>query len=539
VVAGRNAVRTAGFAAVLLGMVGLCAGVALTATAAQAPGVPVNPVRPVSAADPAADPSHHFLVLVEGAAQLYGNESEGPVVVGGDVTWGGYQVAPRARPNPYVVPGDSVPAGLVVRGGLDFAGSQADTLAVLNQTNGYFAGLAGADVVPNGGITHVTPPGGNSGTLPAIAVHRAQTEQSMARDPGFDLPALFGTYRTLSGEIASCAGTVTLLDGNGNGPWPGSGVATIRLVPGQNVLNLTVAQLRTLGNLNLANGSAQPGAATLVINVTDGGDYELPVPTLGFQGSAVSAYILWNLATSGTVTLPAGEGDTVWGTVYAPGARLVDLSPANIEGNAVARELAHGSTSADGGEIHDAPFLGTVTPCGDAPTTTTTTPTTTTTTTTEPTTTTTTTGATTSTTTTTTDATTTTTTTDTTDTTTTTTNATTSDTTTTTTNATTTDTTTDATTTTTTTTDATTTDAESTTDLSTTDSATTTTPESGGAVVGTTTLTDHTGGGGSDGGGGAGPGLAGTGSPAAGLVLGGALLVVAGGCLLLVARARR
>lgn len=86
-----------------------------------------------------------------------------------------------------------------------------------------------------------------------------------------------------------------------------------------------------LQDVNLAPGSAQLGDATLVINVADEGDYDWPVPTLSFQGNENARYILWNLASAGTVTLPEEEADTVWGTVYAQDARLADLSPANIE----------------------------------------------------------------------------------------------------------------------------------------------------------------------------------------------------------------
>lgn len=168
--------------AALAGVLSLCTGLVMSASAT--PGVPVNPVRPVSADNAALDPSHHFLVLVEGNAGLYQNESEGTMLVGGDVSWRGYQVVPKSTP--YTVPGDTAPAGLVVRGAIDFAGSSngTRTLAVQQNTNAYLAGLSGATVVPNGGITFVVPTGGDANTRPAIAVHRAQTAASMAPRPG-------------------------------------------------------------------------------------------------------------------------------------------------------------------------------------------------------------------------------------------------------------------------------------------------------------------------------------------------------------------
>jgi choice-of-anchor A domain-containing protein len=385
--------RRLGVTGVVAGLVLVIGGVVVAtpaSVAAPAAATAVNPVRPVAPNDAAADPSHHFLVLVEGDAGLYENETEGTVLVGGDVSWRGYQVTPRSGAAEYTVPGDTAPAGLVVKGMIDFAGSTGGgrTLFVQGGTNAYLANLNNASVVTEGGNTFVVPAGGNANTKPAIDVQHAESEQSIRKDAGFDVPGLFATYRQIAQQMAACPSTLTLLDQNGSGPWPGHGPATIRLVPGQNVLNLTVAQLGTLSNLNLANGSAGLGAANLIINVPDAGDYDWPVPSLGFQGNDNSRHILWNLASTGTVTLPRSEGDTVWGTVYAPNATLVDLSSANIEGNVVVHSLQHGGAgSGSGGEIHDAPFEGTFTPCGEPTTTTTPAPTTTETTTTETTTT--------------------------------------------------------------------------------------------------------------------------------------------------------
>jgi hypothetical protein len=81
--------------------------------------------------------------------------------------------------------------------------------------------------------------------------------------------ALGGVLSLCTGLVMSASATpgvpvnpvwpVSLLDQNGNGLWPGpgNGPATIRLTPGQNVLNLTVAQLASLQNLNLAPGSSR------------------------------------------------------------------------------------------------------------------------------------------------------------------------------------------------------------------------------------------------------------------------------------------
>jgi choice-of-anchor A domain-containing protein len=238
------------------------------AGAAQA-ATPVNPVQPVNPADAAADPSHGFLVLVEGDAGLYQNETEGPVAIGGDVRFRNYRVGLN-NAGSYVIPGESRPVGLVVGGAPGFSGSPAGgTLSVLNNAYAKFGDLSGSTVLPSGG--------GPS---------------------GFDFAGLFTTYRSLNTAIAACPGTVQLTDQNGQNPWNGTDpVATIGLQPGQNVLTLTPAQLSALQGINPRNGSLQPGDAAL--------------PQVSWQGNTPSRHVLWNFTTTGTITLPAGS-PTVW-----------------------------------------------------------------------------------------------------------------------------------------------------------------------------------------------------------------------------------
>jgi choice-of-anchor A domain-containing protein len=349
-----------------------------TAGATQA-AVPVNPVQPVSPGDAAADPSHGFLVLVEGDAGLYQNETEGPVAIGGDVRFRNYRVGLN-NAGSYVIPGEARPVGLVVGGAPDFAGSPAGgSLSVLNNTYAKFGDLSGSTVLPSGGVTLVTPAAGTG----AVSIQTNQPGPSVGGPSGFDFAGLFSTYRSLSTGIAACPGTVRLTDQNGQNPWNGTDpVATIGLQAGQNVLTLTPAQLSALQSINPRNGFLQPGdAAWLIINVEVSGDHTWTVPQVSWQGNTPSRHVLWNFTTTGTITLPPGS-PTVWGTVYAPNAALVDSSSSNIEGNVVVRTLTEGDPgTVDGGEIHYAPFADLVTPCADqpAPTTTTTTTTSTTT----------------------------------------------------------------------------------------------------------------------------------------------------------------
>ncbi|ASR35892.1 hypothetical protein BAY61_13745 [Prauserella marina] len=366
-----------------LAYVVILTGVVPDTTATAQTTVPVNPVRPVAPDDAQADPSHGFLVLVEGDAQLYENEVEGPVAVGGDAGFAAYQVALN-NPGTYVASGDDTVTGLVIGGRPDYPGSPSGgQLNVLSNTYAKIGDLRGSDVIPSGGVTHVVPEGGDEATHPDVSIQTAQSAESVAGDSGFDFASLFSTYRELNATIARCPQTVRLMDQNGQAEWNGTDpVATLGLRPGQNVLTLTPEELANLSTINPDNSGLQPGeAAWLVVNVEVTGDYTWQVPNVSWQGNEPSRHVLWNFTTDGTLTLPEGS-PTVWGTVYAPNARLVDHSSANIEGNVVVRSFQHGgldeagAVSADGGEVHYAPFADLI-QCSDVlPTTSQITPTT-------------------------------------------------------------------------------------------------------------------------------------------------------------------
>lgn len=355
--------------AALLAMIpaGVAAGQPLTA--------PVNPVRPVDPANVRTDPSHGFLVLVEGDANLFENETEGPVAVGGNLRFRQYNVGAN-NPGGYVLPGDTRPTSLVVGGHLDFAGSPSGAvLSVLNSSYAKIGDLSNASVLPSGGVTWAVPAGGTTATRPAVSIQTGEPAGAVGGPSGFDLPSLFTTYRSINAAIAECAQTVTLKDSNGQGDWNGTDpVATLGLQPGQNVLTLTLSQLAHLQSINPLPGALQPGSsAWLVINVIGSGDLTLPMPNVSWQGNGPSQHVLWNVTTAGTITL-APASNTVWGTIYAPNAALVDESSSNIEGNVVVRTITEGDpTSVSGGEIHYAPFADDITPCEPVPTTTTTT----------------------------------------------------------------------------------------------------------------------------------------------------------------------
>ncbi|MGW4112006.1 collagen-binding domain-containing protein [Actinosynnema sp. NPDC004786] len=371
-----------------IGAVGVAAAVALAAAAIgwasddrSALAAVVNPLRPVAPDDVVADPSHGFLVLVEGDASLYENETEGPVAIGGDVRFRVYNAGPN-HPGAYVLPGDTRPTSLVIGGRPLFEESGTGTLRVLDNSYAKIGDLSGASVLPSGGVTHVVPAGGNEGTLPAVQVQTSQPAASVGGPSGFDFPALFALYRGINADVHACAPTVQLRDGNGQNPWNGTDPgATLGLRPGQNVLTLTGAQLDALEYVNPLAGGLQPGdEAWLIVNVQVSGDYTFAPPNVSWQGNAPSTHVLWNFTTSGTITLPE-QSNTVWGTVYAPNATLVDHSSNNIEGAVVVKSLVQGGPvvggGSNGGEIHYAPFVDDLTTCAEPTSTTTTTTTTT------------------------------------------------------------------------------------------------------------------------------------------------------------------
>ena len=337
----RRKLRTGGAiaAATALGSLGLTLGGSATAASTA-----VNPVRPVDATDVQKDPSHGFGVLVSGDAKLTGGESETSMAVGGTLTFGGYNLASKdAGSATYTAPGDTAPTSLVA-GSVDFAGSSG----ILQVDQGMYAKIGGSPAVfPSGGTTGIDAPGSTGDGSPHIVVNSSEPAASVLSSSGFDLPSLFAQYQTLNTQMAALADTVSLQDQNGVTAWNGTDSnVSLTLQPGQNVWNVTAAQLATIQNINL-RGQALGSGAWLVVNVTDSGDIDLKGATNAFQNSPTD--VLWNFTTNGTITLDSGRQFS--GTLYAPNAAVVDSDGQNLEGDLVARELTH-----TGAEIHDRHF---------------------------------------------------------------------------------------------------------------------------------------------------------------------------------------
>ncbi|WP_177154390.1 collagen-binding domain-containing protein [Actinosynnema pretiosum] len=350
-------------------MLALASGVAATQVrpALAEPSAVVNPVRTVDPTDVYRDPAHGFIVLVEQDATLRENEVEGPVAIGGNLSFRDFRAGSN-HPGAYVLPGDAQPTSLVVGGRLDYAASTPTArFDLLNASYAKFGDLSNATAVENVSTTDIVPAGRPA---PVLQVHTPQPAASLTRPSGFDLPTLFTTYRKLNAGMAACPSTAVLRDQNGQNPWNGEDpTATLGLRPGQNTLTLTPDQLDKLATLNPLAGYNQPGdgsGAWLIVNVPFTGDRALHLPNVTWQGNSASRHVLWNFTTTGTLTLPPETG-TLWGTLYAPNAHVLDVSPGNVEGDLIARTLTMGGPdSGSGGEVHHAPFQEVVTTCATA-----------------------------------------------------------------------------------------------------------------------------------------------------------------------------
>ncbi|MET7745123.1 collagen-binding domain-containing protein [Streptomyces sp. NPDC005385] len=361
---GRGMLRSAA-------AVAACSGVLATAVLTAGPAGAAARV-PVDIGNPVAG-SNGFGVVTEDDATLGSTESEGPVAIGGDLTFGqGYNVSLNTA-GTFTVPGDAQPTSLLVGGRVNYAGSSSDgVLSVLQ--NGYVkvGDMTGSDALTQDGNgasvnTRVVADGAGYDSTPRIQLTTKQPAASVAQSGLMDFTSLFSTYRDRSDTMAGCATNVTLLDGNGdplpdqNSVPPGSNIK-ISLTEGRtNVLRLTGEQLDNIGILTFLD---QPTADTpLLISVDttgSGGEFTWHTPTMAGVSGDQAPYILWNFADATDITI--ADGDEIEGTVYAPRATLTDLDPSNIEGDVITHELVAGplaGSSGDpvnAGEIHYFPF---------------------------------------------------------------------------------------------------------------------------------------------------------------------------------------
>jgi choice-of-anchor A domain-containing protein len=328
-------------------------------------------LAPVTIGNPVAG-SNGFGVVTEGDATFGSTESEGPVAVGGNLSFGdNYNVALNT-PGSFVAPGDDRPTSLLVGGGIDYgATSPNGVLQVLNNSYAKFGDVSASDVLTtdqNGANvnTEVVKKGSAYNSQPRVQLTAQQSAASVHQSGLMDFTSLFSDYRDRADTMAGCASTVQLLDDAG-APLPtaipAGTNAFVALTPGKtNVLRLTGEQLNNLSELTFLD---QPSADTPLLITVDttgtGGSFTWHTPTMAGVSGTQAPYILWNFADATDITI--ADGDTVEGTLYAPRAKLTDLDASNIEGDIITRELVAGPLSGgagggavNAGEIHYFPF---------------------------------------------------------------------------------------------------------------------------------------------------------------------------------------
>lgn len=273
-------------------------------------------------------------------------ESQGPVAVGGTLTFSGVNVAMNQA-----APVGDQQIGLVAAK-VDFA----DSTGQLKVDNGAFrvASEGTTSILTkdqNGASVNAqaVAPGAGYGSTPGIVAQNAQGSTSGYEAGLFDTlfsqaTAQAASKRTAAAAACNLSAAVTITGTN----------AAVTLTPGgANFWNVDAATLSSLTEIKFEGAGPTPDTP-LIINVT-GGD----AVTFGFTmaGDPDRTGILWNMP--GVTTL-AQTGDSVDGSILAPNA-VYHKGASNIQGNVVVD-----SSVLNGSEEHFYPFAGVINDCGTA-----------------------------------------------------------------------------------------------------------------------------------------------------------------------------
>ncbi|MBE2999120.1 choice-of-anchor A family protein [Nocardiopsis sp. HNM0947] len=340
----------------------------------------VNPVAPAQG----------FLAFSEGNTYLHNTESEGPIAVGGDLSFGSnYRVAIDDTGD-FVDGDDARPTGLLVDGRIDFDASDANGVLQVLQ-NGYVkvgdtSGATIHDRDMNNAATNlrITPEGQESNSTPRVELNTQQPAASAGPRPGLiDFEEAFTQFRSYSEGFARCStnATMTYDDGSPVDPAnipPGSSVH-VQLVPGeQNVIDIPSASLNNITNLTFDDAPSESAPLLFNVDTSDtGGDFEWNAPNLAGASGQTALYTLYNFPGASRVTVPS-DAPTIEGTIYAPDARVNHYSNGNIEGNVISREFVQDLGGPSQGsparqeqraiELHDFQFSAQLTTCDAEPT---------------------------------------------------------------------------------------------------------------------------------------------------------------------------
>lgn len=153
-------------------------------------------------------------------------------------------------------------------------------------------------------------------------------------------------FNTMWQQLTTLSATLSLLKSTAGSSLSGSaftaGAATVDGVSNVAVLNITAAQLESVGNPTMTLGSA----SIFIINVDTsgtGGKYT-PAGGTNFNGQAYAGNVLWNFYNASSIGITTEFG----GSILAPGAAVSNTGP--IDGSVVAASFA------GNGEIHYKPM---------------------------------------------------------------------------------------------------------------------------------------------------------------------------------------
>lgn len=316
-----------------------------------APGMPASAesLNPLSG-------NRGFLIVVEGAAAFADGDTEGPVAVGGDLSATGNAFGFAMKdPGTFRVGSDARPAALVVGGRVDLGRSGSLTVGSqgwvkLGDTGGFKVNSQ------SGGPTRIGR--GGFDDHPRIELQTNEPASAVGQSGAIDFAGMFSAYRQRSSGLADCHDSATVTE-------LGGGQYRIGLTEGrQNVLTLRSAELFKIKTLTF---TSRPNRQTpLLINVdasSTGGLVDWSVPNFSGIGIGEASAILVNFSNAASVTLTEGAA-TLEGSLFAPGAAVVDRSSSNIEGAVVAKTLVAGDNGHAAGEVHSAGFAATLNTCG-------------------------------------------------------------------------------------------------------------------------------------------------------------------------------
>jgi choice-of-anchor A domain-containing protein len=323
-------------------------------------------------------PALGFNSFVEDETLLASTESEGGVATGGNLVVAGSYNVNIHDASTFTAPGDSVPSALVVGGRVDF-GQVPGSWVVQVHDYAKVGDLTGVDVrntdMNNASVnTRVVADGAAYESVPRVELNRQQPLSSVGPASPIDFGAAFEEFRSNAEALYGCDATeVEMRDDQGafipkGGVQPGRQVRISLAIgtagaPVTNVLNVTGEDLNNMSDLVFLN---PPDAdSPLVVNVDTsgtGGEMDWTVKTQAGIGGSQAPYIIWNFRDATRLSLVGG--DTVEGSILAPDADYADTSPANVEGQIIARNAHLGEVGENGGEIHHFPFAAEVA-CSD------------------------------------------------------------------------------------------------------------------------------------------------------------------------------